>query len=183
MEQKRSIEEISKLLARWLRHRPDAIGISVNREGWVEISELLAKAGAAGYEVTYDELMRVVSDNDKKRFTLSGDGLSIRAAQGHSINVHLKFLEKFPPPVLFHGTAVESLESIFKKGLVPGSRQYVHLSTSRETALQAGIRKGQPVLITIPTHPLVREGFRFYLAENGVWLISHVPARFLIFLS
>ena len=39
-----------------------------------------------------------------------------------------------PPDVLYHGTARRFLESINENGLLPQSRQYVHLSQDNETA-------------------------------------------------
>lgn len=171
--------EISKRLARWLRHRPDAIGIELDEQGWADVTELLTKAEAAGMHFTRDELLRVVAENDKQRFTLSGDGTRIRAAQGHSVPVKLDAVVKIPPPVLYHGTVRKFLASIAKHGLVPGSRHDVHLSATRETAEAVGGRRGAPVVIVVETYPLTRDGFKFRQSENGVWLISHVPAKYL----
>ena len=44
-----------------------------------------------GIEFTLEELQNVVASNDKKRFSLSEDGLLIRANQGHSIEVELGY--------------------------------------------------------------------------------------------
>lgn len=176
-----TLEQKSKLLARWLRHRPDAIGLKLDRHGWTDITELLAKAAAAGTPITHDELVQVVVENDKQRFSLSSDGLSIRAAQGHSVEVDLNLPVKRPPPVLYHGTVRKFLAAIRKQGLLSGSRRDVHLSTTRETAAAVGARRGAPIILSIETYPLVRDGFQFRCADNGVWLISSVPAKYLRF--
>jgi putative RNA 2'-phosphotransferase len=176
-----SLVKKSKMLARWLRHRPDAIGLTLDANGWADVAELLAKAAAAGMPITPDELQRLVAENDKQRFSLSTDGLRIRAAQGHSVDVDLKLPVKKPPPVLYHGTTRKFIESIRRGGLVPASRRDVHLSASKETALAVGARRGVPVVLIIETHALLRDGFEFRCADNGVWLIPHVPAKYLRF--
>lgn len=104
----------SKMLARWLRHRPDAIGLTLDKQGWADVAELLAKKATASISLTYEELMLLVIENDKQRFSLSDDGLRIRAAQGDSVAVDLKLPFRTPPPVLYHGTVRKSLIKIRK---------------------------------------------------------------------
>jgi putative RNA 2'-phosphotransferase len=116
----KTILEKSKMLTRWLRHRPDAIGLTLDGYGWANIAELLEKAAASGFPFTREELMQVVTENDKQRFSLTPDGLRIRAAQGHSVRVNVQAAVTRPPPVLYHGTIKAFLASIRKKGLLPG---------------------------------------------------------------
>jgi putative RNA 2'-phosphotransferase len=174
-------EHKTKILARWLRHRPDAIGLSLDSHGWSDVTELLAKAAAAGMPMTPEELVQVVVENDKQRFSLSTDGLRIRAAQGHSVKVDLKLPISAPPPVLYHGTIGKFLAAIRRQGLLPGTRHDVHLSATKETAAAVGTRRGVPVVLIVETYPLLRDGFRFRRADNGVWLIPCVPPKYLRF--
>lgn len=173
--------KISKALARWLRHRPDSIGLTLDAQGWVDVADLVSKAAATEYAFTRDDLLRVVAENDKLRFTLSDDGARIRAAQGHSVAVDVAAPVKRPPPVLYHGTVREFIEPIKKKGLLPGTRRDVHLSVTRETADAVARRRGAPVILTIETYPLLRDDFTFRVSENGVWLLTHVPVKYLRF--
>lgn len=76
--------ETSKFLSYVLRHEPQAIGIALDSEGWVEITTLIAGAARHGRELNEHLIREVVVGNDKKRFSLSPDGTRIRAAQGHS---------------------------------------------------------------------------------------------------
>lgn len=176
-----SAEEKSKMLARWLRHRPDVIGLAVDKHGWSDVADLLAKAATAGFPFTHDELVLFVVENDKQRFSLSPDGMRIRAAQGHSIDVDLKLSVKKPPPLLYHGTVRQFLAAIRKQGLLPGTRRDVHLSSTRETAVAVGARRGAPVIHVIETHALLRDGYQFRCSDNGVWLIPNVPPQCLRF--
>ncbi|CAN7411632.1 RNA 2'-phosphotransferase [Duganella sp. LjRoot269] len=174
-------EQKSKLLARWLRHRPDAIGLELDRSGWTDVSDLLVKSAGAGISITRDELLQLVAGNDKQRFSLSEDGTRIRAAQGHSVDVDLKMTVRTPPPVLYHGTVEKFIASIRRQGLLPGTRRDVHLSATKQTAEEVGARRGSPVVLIVETFPLLRDGYQFRRSDNGVWLIPNVPPKYLRF--
>lgn len=169
----------SKFLSYVLRHAPDAIGLSLDAQGWTSIEELLAKSAAAGKGITRELLDEIVATNDKKRFTLSDDGLRIRAAQGHSVEVALGVEAISPPETLFHGTATRFLASIREQGLKPGSRKQVHLSPDETTAIAVGQRHGKPVVLRVAAGEMHAQGYAFFRADNGVWLTDHVPPQFL----
>lgn len=171
----------SRFLSRVLRHRPDALGVALDKQGWVSVDELLEKAANKGTMISRAELERIVAENDKQRFTFNDDHTRIRAAQGHSVSIDLKLPVRTPPAILYHGTVNKFLPSIRKHGLVPGTRQHVHLSATRETAIAVGARRGEPVILVIDTHPMVKAGTQFRQAENGVWLVSCVEPRFIRF--
>jgi putative RNA 2'-phosphotransferase len=173
--------KISKFLSFVLRHKPGAIGLVLDEQGWAYIDELINKAKQAGEVTTLDRalIQEVVDTNDKKRFVISEDGQRIRAAQGHSIDVDLQLKPVTPPEFLYHGTATRFLDSILKEGLKPQQRQYVHLSKDIETATAVGQRYGKPVILKIKAQLMYEQGFTFYLAENGVWLTDSVPPTFL----
>lgn len=173
--------KISKFLSLALRHNPDALGITLDAHGWTPVDVLLRQLKKAGHPLTRDELQILVDTNDKKRFTLSVDGRSIRAAQGHSVEVNLALSPSEPPAILFHGTATANLDSIFAKGLIPGGRQQVHLSTDRDTAVKVGTRHGKPVVLTVDAAKMHADGVLFFQADNGVWLTDAVHQDYLTF--
>ena len=166
----------SKFLSYVLRHKPDTIGLELDAEGWADVEELIEKAGLP---LTRALLEEIVATSDKKRFALSGDGRLIRANQGHSLKVDLGLPASKPPQRLYHGTATRFLDSITQQGLISGNRQYVHLSGDEDTARSVGQRHGQPVILRIMSGSMHEEGFRFYQADNGVWLTDAVPVRFI----
>lgn len=176
-----SANQKSKFLSFVLRHRPESIGIVLDKQGWANVTDLLDKAAAAGNSISVDELKVIVAQNDKKRFVLSDDASRIRAAQGHSIEVDLKLPVKMPPPVLYHGTVGKFMADIRKEGLRPMNRHDVHLSPDKETATRVAIRRGKPIILVIETYPLLRDGYQFRVSDNGVWLVSDVPAKYLKF--
>ncbi|MEZ2418780.1 RNA 2'-phosphotransferase [Luteibacter sp. RCC_6_2] len=170
----------SKYLSFILRHAPETIGLKLDNDGWAEVEELIQCAAEAGMRLDAGIIGEVVRTSDKKRFTLSHDGLRIRAAQGHSAaSVNIRYAEAVPPDVLYHGTATRHIESIRIHGLVSGARHYVHLSSDEATASRVGARHGKPIVLTVHTGSMYRAGFTFFQAENGVWLTSRVPAEYL----
>lgn len=166
----------SKFLSLVLRHRPDKIDITLDEHGWIDVDILIAAANKHGMPLDRDTLDEIVRTNDKQRFALSEDGSQIRANQGHSIDIDLGLQPQQPPEFLYHGTAENSIPSIRKDGLLPRSRQHVHLSPDLETATKVGARHGRPVVLEVEAGKMWRDGHVFYCSENGVWLTGTVPA-------
>jgi len=171
--------KLSKFLSLVLRHQPEIIGISLDGQGWVGVSELLKKSAAYGKPFSLESLEYIVETNSKKRFAFSGDKRKIRASQGHSIDIDLGYQPQMPPEILYHGTATQFVESILKSGLDKRKRTHVHLSADRETARKVGQRHGKPVIFEVAAQEMLGAGHAFYLSENGVWLTDVVPAEFL----
>lgn len=172
--------ETGKFLSYVLRHKPQAIGLTLDREGWADIGALVTCAKESGRELNESLIRKVVESNDKKRFAISEDGLYIRAVQGHSTDtVSISYAEQVPPEVLYHGTATRFLESIMREGLKPGKRHYVHLSQEVQTAIAVGQRYGDPIVLKIEALRMHREGFKFFQAENGVWLVRNAPRQYI----
>ena len=171
----RSQVRLSRRMSLVLRHRPEVAGITLDRQGWVEIPVLLTALG-----ITRDELDAIVAGNDKQRFAIEGD--RIRASQGHSsrVGVELDLVPALPPGVLYHGTPAANLPSIRATGLRPGSRDHVHLSPDEETARIVGRRRTSDVaILTVNTGAMAEAGHIFYQSANGVWLTAAVPPAYL----
>lgn len=171
--------KISKFLSFILRHKPEVIGLKLDAHGWASVDELIARSRAAGTWFTRENLLRIVEISDKRRFSISADESHIRAAQGHSISVELGLSPQEPPPLLYHGTATRFIESILREGLKPQARQQVHLSIDEATARHVGQRHGKAAILTVDALRMYVKGFKFYLADNGVWLTDQVPPEFL----
>src|SRR5215471_11687812 len=170
---------ISKFLSLVLRHQPEKIGLGLDQSGWASVEQLIEASRRRGFEFTLEELQNVVAGNDKKRFSLSEDGLWVRANQGHSIKVELGYAPTAPPEILYHGTAERFLTSIKQQGLMKGKRHHVHLSADVDTATKVGRRHGRPVVLRVKAGLMCQDGFSFYLSANGVWLTEHVPVQYL----
>ena len=92
----------------------------------------------------------------------------------------VKLDEVEPPAELWHGTGEKYVAAIDEQGLIPKSRLYVHLSSDCDTATKIGSRYGNPVLYVVKSGEMYRDGYKFYLSKNGVWLTKEVPVGYLV---
>lgn len=171
----------SKFMSLVLRHDPQKFGLALDAHGWAQLDDLMAAANRAGVPLTHAVVEQIVAENDKQRFALSDDGRAIRARQGHSITVELGLTSRIPPSHLYHGTASRFLTSIREQGLRRGTRHHVHLSADVATAQKVGQRHGKAIVLTVQSGAMCDDGYHFYQAENGVWLIDAVPVNYLLF--
>ncbi len=170
---------LSKYLSKYLRHRPEELGLVLMPGGWVEVDALLAASAHKGFPISRDELEEVVARNDKKRFAFDESGTWIRAQQGHSAPVDLELESATPPATLYHGTPERNLPVILRSGLLKMRRHHVHLSPDESTAKAVGARRGHPVVLAVDAGEMHRGGYVFYRSGNGVWLVDQVPPRYL----
>lgn len=172
--------KLGKFLSLVLRHKPETIGITLDKNGWADVNELIEKVKLSERYIDMEILERIVRENNKKRYSFNEDKTKIRASQGHSIEVELNLKEMTPPKILYHGTATKYLESIKEKGILKMNRQYVHLSKDIETARNVGQRHGEVIILPIDIEGLKSIGHKFYLSENNVWLTDDIPSRYIL---
>ncbi len=175
----KDLKQISKSLSYVLRHRPDSIGITLEPEGWIAVSELLDAFARNGQVYSRALIEQVVAENTKQRFEFDDEGQRIRARQGHSVDIDLGYETTTPPDTLYHGTATRNLDSILKQGLLKGARHHVHLSTDKDTMLAVAMRHGKPVLLSIDARRMHEDKHQFFVTGNQVWLTDHVPPQYL----
>jgi len=173
----------SKYLSTVLRHNPKMLGIELDQNGWVDIDILIEKMNQKGFIIDLNILTNIIETNSKKRFAFNENRSKIRASQGHTIQVELNLIEKLPPQYLYHGTGQQSISGIFSRGIEKRKRQYVHLSSTIETALIVGKRHGVPNILQVAAMDMNKEGYSFYLSENNIWLVDFVPPKFIRLLS
>ena len=159
----------SKRLAYLLRH-----STLPNKVGWVKVDVVQNELG-----VSLIDIQKIVYEDTKGRFEFSEDKSSVRALYGHSIDVNLGLEPAIAPPVLYHGTAEKYIDSIMKEGLRPRKRNFVHLSETMDMAKQVGTRHGNPVVLSIDIEAMIRTGYKFYKAQNGIWLTGDILPKFL----
>ena len=119
----------SKYISLILRHRPEAIGITLDEHGWADVEELINGINRSR-PFTMKDLERIVAQDEKQRYSFNQDKTKIRANQGHSINVDVELKELTPPDILYHGTGMKNVEAIDKEGLKPMGR---HMSICPRT--------------------------------------------------
>ena len=170
---------LSKTIAHALRHKPECYGLVLDDVGSVDVYLLLAALRKLKEfsNVNIEDIYRVVANDKKGRYAILDN--KIRAISGHSFKQKIIHKEKEPPKVLFHGTSHAALGSIMKSGLLPMKRQYVHLSSNIDIALEVGKRKDDnPVILVIDTINAKAEGVIFYESNSG-YLSTPIPAKFI----
>ena len=170
--------ELSKYISYILRHNPDSIGAVMDEHGYICVDDLINGINKTNY-IDMDLLNHIVETDNKNRYSFNADKTKIRANQGHSIPVDLELKPITPPDILYHGTGLKYVDSIDKIGLIPKSRNYVHLSSNYNTAVNVGKRHGTPVVYEIDTKAMLEDGYSFYRSVNGVWLIDKVDIKYL----
>lgn len=160
-----------------LRHDPAAIPVTLDHEGYCEVSQLLENL-----KITKEELDSCMIQSGG-RLVLSEDGKKIRAAHGHSVRIDYEYGDT-PPDVLYHGTSVRFIGSIMESGLLPMGRSAVHLSEKVETALNVGsrhCRNGNDgiAILEVDAKAMLENGLKFHRSEDGVWLTESVPPKYL----
>ena len=172
--------ELSKEISYALRHAPWEYELEIDEEGWVPIEQLLysLRENKQWNDIKKSHIIEMINQSEKKRHEIHNE--KIRAFYGHSIPMKIKKTEGKPPRLLYHGTTQESKEKIMQGGLLPRSRQYVHLSQDVGTASEVGKRRTQnPVILTINAQKAYENGIKFYLGNEKVWLADFVPYQYI----
>ena len=174
-----NLKSTSKFISLILRHKPEAIGITLDEHGWADIDDLIEGISKT-QPFDRKTLEEIVATDEKGRYSFNEDKTLIRANQGHSIPVDVELEQKEPPEILFHGTGQKYTDSIDRQGLIPKSRLYVHLSVDEETAKKVGSRHGKPVIYKVKSGQMHRDGIPFFLSANNIWLVKEVPVTYLV---
>lgn len=179
-----SLTAKSKFLSMVLRHRPEALGLKLDNNGWVSLSDIIDGCLRYKIDINRGDVDAVIATFEKQRFELSPDGLKIRAVHGHSVSVENTLPSCTPPEMLYHGTARASLSSILSEGVTRQGRRFVHLSNDEKSAREVGLRHGRVatdvIVLTIEAARMAKAGLIFYHSSSGVWLTAHVPVDYII---
>lgn len=172
--------KLSKEVSYVLRHTPWEYELELDKNGWVSINQLLTALHQNIEWKTLDshDLKIMIEQSEKKRHEIRED--NIRALYGHSVPIKIEKTIAIPPKTLYHGTSLNFMESIKSIGLLPMSRQYVHLSEDIETATIVGKRKdSNPIILAINTELARENGVNFYLGNDKVWLTDKVLPEYI----
>ena len=177
-------KDVSVYLSFLLRHKPEDIGLEMDRHGWASVEELIAGVNKKGkYTLDFVQLEEIVRQDNKGRYRFNADRSKIKACQGHSIpwiEPEMEYLA--PPKYLYHGTTTVATEKIMKSGGISKmSRHAVHMQERSEKAWQSAVRWHlTPVLLKIDAEKMANAGFVFGKTENDVWCVDYVPSKYIV---
>lgn len=173
------LKSLSKFVSLILRHKPEVIGLKLDKNGWADVDQLIKGSVAKGKEMDLLVLEMLVASDEKQRYTFNDDKTAIRANQGHSVKVDLELEPAKPPRVLFYGTVEDNIQNIMLKGISPQSRNHVHLTETEETAFDVGKRPSGAIIFKVYSGAMFRDGFHFHPSANNIWLIDNIPNKYL----
>lgn len=177
--------QLSRFLSGALRHFPADVGLELDERGWTAFDSVVDAVTDRYGWATREHVGAVVRTDPKGRFERGSTGTGsreghIRAAYGHSVDVDLDPEETPVPDTLYHGTAPRRVDSILAEGLKPMSRQKVHLSGTRESALSVGGRHADdPVLLVVDAKRLQADGQRIFKRGEDVYTTDRVASEYL----
>ena len=179
-----SKKDISVYLSFLLRHRPEDIGLEMDKHGWVSAAALIEGVNRKGtYQLDLAQLERIVAQDNKGRYRFNADHTRIKACQGHSIAWVEPELEiREPPKFLYHGTTTVAADKIMKSGTISKmSRHAVHMQADPENAWLSAVRWHlTPVVLEIDAQAMSCAGYTFGKTENDVWCTEAVPTAYMI---
>ena len=177
----KSHDNLSRAVSHALRHEPWLYELELDEEGWADVGALLTalrQESPTWSDLTEPDLTEMICASSKQRHEMANG--RIRALYGHSVLGKLHKALAAPPACLFHGTSPAFVPAIRRDGLLPMARQYVHLSTDRETARAVGRRKSpEPVILIAKSQEAWQAGLAFYEGNEKVWLADRVPPAFI----
>lgn len=179
---KQDQKTLSKFLSKVLRHEPSAANVSLDARGFCEIDALLKGAShKLRFPVSREDLIELaqpVEGDKKQRFEVEGD--YIRAGHGHSVTIS-SYETLDPTGPLYHAAPQSAIEAIKSEGLLPMTRQKVHLSYDRKITLEAARRKSRDVrLVEVLYRAAQAEGHEFFKsADPRIVLCDALPPKHL----
>ena len=182
--------QLSKKLSGCLRHGRDGFKELIDSNGWLEISTFLRYSQfCRDHRITYDQIIRAVTSNDKQRYKVSEDGLWIKANQGHTLHIVDETLKKISYEqattysAVVHGTYHNVLYPIFTSGLSRMRRTHIHLTASDRVDASIGVisgfRSSCEILIYVDMCAAIKDGIDFFVSDNNVILCSGNDKGFL----
>eukprot|EP00930_Biecheleria_cincta_P019706 TRINITY_DN1497_c0_g1_i1.p1 TRINITY_DN1497_c0_g1~~TRINITY_DN1497_c0_g1_i1.p1 ORF type:complete len:384 (+),score=73.55 TRINITY_DN1497_c0_g1_i1:87-1238(+) len=178
---------LSKKMSDILRHRAKEFGLEMRPDGYVSIRDLLKiDRGRFFAGITEKDVVRIVQNNKKVRFSLSEDEraeLLVRANQGHTLEgieddslltqVQSALELDSKGEICVHGTYWSAWEIIRKEGLKPMGRQHIHFAThapADSKEIISGMRTTSEIMIYLDVPKAIAAGMKLFRSSNSVLL-------------
>lgn len=170
---------LSKKISYILRHHPEEYNVELDEYGYTPIEDVISGINKKeNLNVTLQDIIKAVNTSDKHRFEIKSD--KIRALYGHSKHLVIIKEKGTPPDILYHGTNEEAYEKIKFEGILPMSRQYVHLSTDIPTAKTVAKRRtDKAVILKIDAKAATEDNVEFFIGNSTTWLTKKIDPKYI----
>ena len=164
--------EVENLIYVALRFKPDAYGITLDRDGWTKIDDLIYKINFLHGATIIDRsaLFKITKRNPK--FTTNLFKTQIKANKFKDEENQLTLKRTLPPDTLY---------CVLNEGFVFHSKQIIKPCDGDKFVVLKTVRPGgvdPSRIVVIDSRQMLAAGYSFYLAHNGDILIERVPCKF-----
>lgn len=166
-----------------LRHGAIKEQVPIDNNGKMQIKDLICWLNKYGRRnATVEDVMNVIKEDTKSRYSYDSDKDVIWATQGHSMNLDTEsnMVAWTQDTQLIHGSYTENYNSILEGGLKPMSRQHVHMINPIQGDAWKLIRSNITMIVVVDPVKARKHGVKFLQAENGVILSGPIPSECLI---
>ncbi len=175
------MEHLGKTLAGVLRHFPEKFDLTMDPRGWVDVQQFVNAIKARQRRFRWlraYHIVALIKTDPKGRYEYR-DGY-IRATYGHTIDVDLDFPTDNVPEKLYYPATEEEEEFLREGGLRPSDRIFVHLSTTMESAVEAGkVRSPRPVVFEIAAKKASEDGIAIMHAAPTIYITKEIPPQYM----
>lgn len=177
-EKTRRLYGLSRWLLKVLRHDPEAAGVSMDRDGWVAMEQIVSSLPShliAFSNLPHEFLAELIEHLLWQRVQLIDE--NIRATYGHTTRLLDPVESHTPDAPLFHGTSWELWPLIGHVGLTPAGRRFVQLTTDFDYANRIALgRSAHPLVLQVATRDALDVGVKFYNFGIHVWQCTAIPS-------
>jgi len=177
---KRKVDNLSRLMRYILETRPDEFGLVPEKEGYISLKELL-KA------IDEESNMAYVRESHIREVLLNNrDGsFEINEEKIRSIKRNFTLIDKdqdrvHPPKMLYKGIKRKTYPFILKSGLLPGSKEHIVMTKDKDLAIRIAHRLDQkPIILEIKAGVAAENGIPFFLFGDSIYLADKIPVQFI----
>jgi putative RNA 2'-phosphotransferase len=176
MGNKKTPQQLKKLMAYVLGQRPDEFGLVPGENGFVPVKDLvkaISEEAGWGY-VRKSHIHEVLMTCSHNCFIVQDD--CIRMENPDEATKPLVGI--FPPKVLYCCVRRKAYPVVCQKGIIPMGQPRVLLTTTTGLALRIGQRRDQkPVLLTVQAQRAAEAGVTFSRQGELIYMVDHVPVE------
>ncbi len=173
----RELNLLGRTMAGVLRHFPQRYGLEMDDHGWVDLQDLVTAIRIRHKKFRFlkpHHIVAIVQTDPKGRYRF--DEGRVMATYGHSLDLDLQLPTEDIPPVLYYPTTEEESAILLEVGLRPADRQWVHLSDTLDSAMEAGqVRTAHPVILEVDADKARESGIVIKKAGKVVYITDEIP--------
>lgn len=171
----KQLESLARMLTYILCHRPDELGLVLNRDGFIPIKQLLSTLAAEpGWSfVRRHHLEQLVGLLSPPAFEIASD--QIRAVSPEPASLR-RAPGETPPALLYIAIPPKAHARVWEEGLRPPPDRELVLVTTKDLALKLGRRRApHPIVVIVQAQAAARRGLELTGYGEDLYLSPALP--------